>query len=463
MGLFRVFSAKDSYITNRMFGTNNAIRATGSNFGASPSLYVFKLTGSTPASQVELARTLIQFDLTELSGKIYTDQLIPSSSVSYYLKMFDMEHGDRKPENYNIFAYPVSQSWTEGNGIDNDNYRDFGYTNWLSASSAATWAATGSDYLDTADYGSGSQYIEDPNSDIEIDITNVVVNWLTGALPNNGLLLKLGSTEEDHTTESYYTKAFHSRETQFIDRLPYIEARWSNVKKDNRNNFAYNVENKLFMYNIQRGELTNVGETVTCRIQDHVVGVSASYTSSFATHQVEPGILTASITVELTGNVSFSSSWVDIWESSTRVYMTGNFTPLILTGSTQDLNNRYVVNIDNLKRTYSENEEARLKVSVRNKNYTTHKIVHSSSLDVANQYIEKMYYKVINDDTGNEIVPYGTGSIPFTQLGYDANGNYFDLNMNMFIPGTKYRIMFLIDINKHTKQEIDDDFIFKII
>jgi hypothetical protein len=463
MGLYRTFSVKDSYITNRMFSTSENQRATGSNFGAAPFVSVFKLTGSTPASTVELARSLVQFDLTELSGKIYTDQLIPSSSVSYYLKMYDAEHGERKPENYNIFAYPLSRSWIEGSGVDNEKYRDFGAVNWLSASATTAWSVTGSDYYDTADFGSGSQFISDRNGNLEMDVTDVVKNWLTGAIPNYGLLLRLGNEESDHTTNSYYLKSFHSRETQFIDKLPYIEARWSNVKKDNRNNFAYNTENKMFMYNIIRGERTATGETVSCRIQDHLIGVSASYTNTFDTYEIESGVLTASINVELTGNVSFSSSWYDIWYSSSRVYMTGTFTPLILTGSTEDLNKVYSVNIDNLRRKYRQNEEARWKVSVVEKNYKTHKIVHSASLDLDRNYIEKMYLKVINEENGEEIIPYGTGSIPFTQLSYDANGNYFDVDMSMFIPGIQYRAIFLIDINKHTKQEIDNDFIFKVI
>jgi len=463
MGLFRIFSSQDSFITNRMFSTSESLRATGSNFGNSPSLHLFKLTGSTPSSSVELARVLVQFDLTELSGKIYSDKSIPSSSVSYYMTMFDMQHEDRKPSNYDVFAYPLSRSWTEGSGIDNEKYRDFGPVNWLSASATATWIVAGSDYLDATDYGSGSQHIADPNSDFEINITDIVVNWLTGGLPNNGLVVKLGATEENHTTNSYYIKMLHSRETMFTDRMPFVEARWNNAKKDNRNNFAYNVENKMFMYNIQRGELTNVSETVTCRIQDHAVGASSSFTASFATHQIEPGILTASITVEFTGNVQFSASWYDIWESSTRVYMSGNFTPLILTGSTMDLNSEYVVDVTNLKRTYSLNEEVRLKASVRQRDYKTHKIVHTASFGWGGEYVEKMYYKIINETNGDVIVPYATGTLPYTQLGYDASGNYFDLSMNMFSPGTLYRLLFLIDVNKHTKQEVDGDFIFKVI
>jgi hypothetical protein len=468
MGLFRVFSSKDTFITDRMFSTKEALRTSGSNFGASPTLQVFKLTGSTPTSSVETARTLVQFDLTELSGKIYNDRIIPSSSLSFVLKMYDQKHDGRVPIDYDLFAYPVSQSWTEGRGVDLVNFRDFGEANWLSASSTTGWVqgltpTSGGTFLNTVDYGSGSQRFTETFQDLEMNVTDVVINWLTGGLPNNGFIIKLGSTEEDHATNSYFNKMFHSRESKYVDRLPYLEARWSEVRKDNRNNFAYDVENKLFMYNFVRGELTQLSDTVTVRVQDHIIGTSASFTGSYATTQIENGILTASITIELTGGIRFSSSFYDIWESSSKLYLSGAFTPLILTGSSVDQYDEFVIDVTNLKDVYSTDEEARIKVNVRKRDYKTHKIVHTSSLGLDREYIEKMYFTILNDETGELVVPYGTGSVPHTQLSYNGDGNYFDLYMNNFVPGFKYRLKFLIDINAHDKKEVDSEFTFKVI
>ena len=73
-----------------------------------------------------------------------------------------------------------------------------------------------------------------------------------------------------------------------------------------------------------------------------------------------------------------------------------------------------------------------------------------------------MYYSVLNDETGEVVIPFGTGSLPYTQLSYDASGNYFDLRMGTFVPGFKYRLLFLLDIN-NDEQIIDDDFTFKVV
>ena len=89
MGVFRIPPVRDNWITNKITKNVATTRSTGSNMGSSPLLRVFKLTGTLPSSTVELARTIIQFGIGELSSSIYVDRTIPSSSVSYIFKMFN--------------------------------------------------------------------------------------------------------------------------------------------------------------------------------------------------------------------------------------------------------------------------------------------------------------------------------------------------------------------------------------
>ena len=461
MPFYRIFSTKDNWITNKSLDGTLTNRATGSNLGTSPALNVFAAKDEIQTGSIELARTLIDFDITELSGKIYTDRIIPSSSVSYILKMFDMKHGETIPTSYDLFVYPLSRSWDEGGGIDSDDFEDYGYSNWLSASSTVTWTVTGSDFVT---HVSSSQHFDTGQEDLEVNITSLINEWLTGSMSNrrNGIVLKLGTTEESNGVH-YYVKKLHSGESKFVDRTPYIEARWSDVLKDNRGNFGYNVENKLFMYNFVRGELTVVQEPVTVRIQDHLIGASSSYSASFSTYQIASGVLTASITISNTA--SFSASFYDIWFSGSRIYLTGTFKPLSLTASSVDQYNEFTLDVTNLKRVYSVDEEARLKVNVRNRDYKTHRgVVATASLASQKEYIEKMYYSIENNETGEIVVPFGTSSTnPYTQLSYDNNGNYFNIWMKSFVPGFMYKFKFLIDINNNDKKIIEEDFLFKVI
>jgi hypothetical protein len=464
MPFYRIFPSKDNWITNEIMDGRLAARATGSNHGHSPTLRIYARPDEVVTGSQEVGRALIQFNLNELSGMVFRDKTVPSGSVSYYLRMFNYEHSDTLPTSFDLFVYPLSRSWDEGKGRDDDEHLDLGYSNWLSASSTQTWNTTGSDFL-TANYGTASAHFDAGDEDLEVNITTLVNNWLTasadqaGGLPNNGVVVKLGSTEEQNGTD-YFVKIFHGRETIYSDKIPYIEARWADTLFDNRGNFAFNQNNKLYMYNVVRGELTNVTQPVFVRIQDHLIGVSASYTETFTASFVETGIYSASFNIANTA--SFSSSWYDIWHSGAFSYMTGAFTPVRLTGALVDQYDEFDLDVSNLKRVYDANEEARIKVVARKRDYQTH-VLHTASTDVDVQYVEKMYYSVINDTTGETVIPFGTGSVEFTRLSYNKDGNYFNIWMNSFVPGFLYRILFLIDINKYDKKIIDDGHVFKVI
>jgi len=455
MGFYRVYSERDTWITNRANPDDTSVTSSGSNHGASPSLNIFALSASVSPNAMDVARSLIKFGLTELSGKIYTDMVIPSSSVTYKLKMFNMAHADTVPSSYDLFIFPLSRSWDEGVGNDDDTDRDGGVANWVQPISTADWVVAGSDYL-TASYGSASQHFDDGQEDLEVNVTDMVTCWLTGAIANNGIVVKLGSTEE--STGDYFRKAFHSRQSKYIDRLPYIEAQFEDTIKDHRDNFAINQDNNLYLYNVIRGELTDLSSAPTVRLQDSIGSASIVMTSGSS--RVTTGIYRATFHPT---SIGLSSSWADIWYVGSTVYMSGTVKPLILTGSQADVYGELSTNVDNLKRVYGTDEKARLLVTTMDRDYVTHVgPLHSASSDIESLRLEKMYYSIVNDDSGEVIVPFGTGSIKYTQLSYDGNGNYFDLYMSSFVPGFVYRIKFLVDINRERKI-YDEGFRFKVV
>lgn len=477
MGFFRLGLIRDSFITNASTDGTNQNRATGSNLGSSPTLQVFAVKDNLFTGSVEWARTLLQFDIVDLSRSIFVDKTVPSSSVTYTLKMPNFVHGGTIPTSFELFVYPLSRSWTEGTGSDSSRWRDYGWVNWISASSTQTWSATGSDFLTTG-YGSGSQLFDRGQEDLEMDLTSMVNNWLTsstggaGGLPNSGIVVKLGTTEENNPI-TYDTKMFHSRESKYVDRIPHLEARWdSDVLRDNRGNFAYNQWNKLYFYNVVRGQLTGASEPVLVQIKDSVQNVSASWNTVLTASRVEYGIYSASIYVN-NFTSSFSSSWVDVWLSGgftglsasagSSCYMSGNFTPVFLGGNLSNPYSKFVV-AANFQQEYLTTERSRVRVNVRKKDLkSSHlRVVHTGSTTQDREYIEQMYYSIVNDQTNETIVPFATGSVEYTRLSYDQDGNFFDLAFNGFVPGFVYRCKFLIYNNK-AKTVIDENFLFKVI
>jgi hypothetical protein len=457
MAFYRVYSSKDTYITNQAIG---GLAMTGSNYGSSPVLEVFANTpgvgsdGNVSPNPVDLSRILLYFDTTQLSSSIVAGT-IPSVGVQYVLNLFNLVTDKTLPSSFDLEVIPLTLGFDEGTGIDTVNAQDSGEANWVLASSVNPWSTAGGDY--SRNYGVGTQHFDVGNENLSIDITTIVSNWLNGVIPNNGLLLKFTNAEE--SIGGYFLKAFSSRESMYVDEIPFLEARWNDVQKDNRGNFLINQPNSLYLYNFVRGELANLPGIPTVTIQD---GFSASVVYSAPAALVSKGVYSASF---MPTSAGISSSWVDFWSSGSYCYMTGNFNITLLTGSQANSYDEFDVNIANLNRVYSTSECARLNVVVTDKNYVTHVgILSSASLNMTPQldYMEKMYYTIVDDNTGETVVPYGTGSIPYTQTSYDANGNYFTLNMRSFVPGFVYRIKLLIAINKKT-EEFDEDFLFKVV
>ena len=306
-----------------------------------------------------------------------------------------------------------------------------------------------------------SQHFDQGHEDLELDVTEFVNAWLSGTVDPNGFLLKFGNVEEENEVD-YYRKVFYSHETQTVEKIPYLEARWDDVRKDNRGNFAVNQQNALYYYNFVRGQLVDAPvSSVQVRVQDNWLAISASFSGVFSASRVDEGVYVAPVYVAPTA--PFSASWIDVWtDASGSLLMTGSFAPLALTGAGGDTYHEFVVSPE-MKRQYYSDEIAHIRVPVRAKYYADHVAIHTASIGRQIEYMERMFYSVVNNESNEVIIPFLTGSIPATQLSYDAAGNYFNLWMNSFVPGFTYRLLFLLYYNKFERDIIDNKFIFKVI
>jgi hypothetical protein len=228
---------------------------------------------ATYLNRPEFSRTLIKFDLTELSKSV-SDNNISGSNIKFTLNLKSC--GSRNlPLNYSIYAYPVSQSWNNGNGRYADDgsqlgsswlYRNYdGNGLWYCNSISNSYQQV--DYLTNPSYASASfqnqggtwyykvpaSYTNKPKwicnstkypslvnaslicsqsfsygqqSDVTMDITKIVRGWLCGCVPNQGLMLL--SSLEISTPPLQPTNGllqFFSKETNTI-YSPYIDIAW---------------------------------------------------------------------------------------------------------------------------------------------------------------------------------------------------------------------------------------------
>ena len=470
MAIKRFFAIKDNTISNA-FKDGLTTRATGSNMGASDILEVFSIYGQASSASSELARTLVEFDTTDIAAKRTAGDIPASGSVNFFLRMYDAEHVESTPRDFTLTVAAISQSWNEGTGLDMNNYTDLGESNWIKASSTTNWTVQGGDFLtgssDTLMFTSKS--FDEGKEDLSVDVTSTVEEWLKGVTGSYGFGVFLTSSQET-AEESYYTKKFFARQSEFFHRRPVIEARWNDSIADDSSNFflsssrapAEDNLNTIFMYNYIRGQLVNIPSIGTGAIRVSLYSgstgptgsplnlpaggdVSADGATSAVGGHVETGIYSASLAYASSSITSVYPVWHD---GSGTEFFTGS----AITVKPQESAANYpikdwVINITNLKTTYSTDETATFRLYVRPKNWNPN-LYTVAQTQIETTPIEKAYYKLNRVVDNFEVISYGTGSgnESYTQLSYDAEGNYFDLDMSMLQSGYSYQLSFLFNL-----------------
>ena len=480
MAIKRYYATKDNTITNA-FKSNLQTRGVSGNMGQSDILEVFSIYAQVSASATglssELARTLIQFDTDSINTDRTTGKIPASGSVNFFLTMYDAEHTQTTPKNYTLVVSAISQSWNEGLGLDMEEYTDEDASNWLSASDGTEWVdmsdtvQPGGSYI-TGSPGALTEYLFTQSFDtgfenLEIDVSHLVEDWIKGNLTNYGFGVQLTSSDET-ATNSFYTKMFFARGSEFFHKRPIIEARWDDSKKDNRGDFFLssslvpagdNLMN-LYLYNVVRGQLADIPAVGTNDMQVNIYsgttaptgdklffpiggGVKATGDVNITASHVETGIYSCSFAY-----VSSSITTIfDVWSSGSIEYHTGSGVS-IKTFDSQNYNfdQRYVSNVTNLRAVYNQGEKVRFRLYTRQKDWSP-TIYTVANNDIETSIIDNAYYRFTRLSDNLEVIPFGTGSLNHTRLSYDASGSYFDLEMNLFDTDTVYELSFAYLIN----------------
>ena len=484
MAILRYTASADNTITNA-FEADLVTRGTGSNMGYADSLEVFSIygqeSGSNGQSQ-ELSRILIQFPVNQISADRTAGTIPASGSVSFYLKMFNAEHPFTLPQDFNLVVAPISRSWSEGTGLDMDNYQDIGVSNWLKSNSSTSWSSVGGDYLSQDNY---NVRFEKGYENLEVDVTTVVENWITGAAGgeynNYGFGIRLTASQEAYfssslgtdsgsviqntvgATQSYYTKKFFARSSEFFFKRPVLEARWDSRTMDDRENFFFSSSrapasenlNTLQLYNYIKGRLRNIPSVGTGSI------LVSFYSSSNGSPTGSKLSLQAGGSTVSTGDRNATGSYVstgiyscdisltaaatplqeihDVWHFGGVEFFTGSFFPeLMPTYDSAPTFNR-ITSCKNLKKIYSARDTARFRFFVRDRNWSP-TIYTVATANNPTDIIESASYSVYRVTDNLAAIPYGTGSDLSTYLSYDKEGNFFDLDMSLLEPDYMYEI-----------------------
>jgi len=198
-------------------------------------------------SEVNVSRILMKFDLSYISSSVQSG-LIPITS-KYYLNLYDANSKELTTSD-NLYAYPISQSWTNGAGTFSDSPVTTEGVSWKyrTGKITADYWATASTYPNGAGgtwfTGTSGQYSREASqafdhetTDLRMDVSDIINNWIysSSVYPNEGFIIKRsgsfgnlstgsGAPAEGNTTH-LGNFSFFSRDTHTI-YVPKLEVAW---------------------------------------------------------------------------------------------------------------------------------------------------------------------------------------------------------------------------------------------
>lgn len=204
------------------------------------------------------SRILLDFgnNITSISSSIVSGDIPPlgnnTNSASVYLTMTAADASDLTLT-YDIKAFPVSESWDNGNGNLHDTpetkigaswfYRDAinPGTRWSTGSAAssgdasATEAQGGGTWMTGSGY-EASQSFSNELPHIRMNITDIASKWLDGSIANNGLIIKR-PTADEISGDILGKIQFYGRDTNTIF-IPRLEVAWDDSVQSGTGSFT---------------------------------------------------------------------------------------------------------------------------------------------------------------------------------------------------------------------------------
>lgn len=236
----------------------------------------------------DVSRSLLKFEVGFLSSSL-SNNTIKMEEATLILRETKSEE---LPLEYTIYAYPISQSWQVGIGTRFDTISTKGVTwNYREGDTKLDWLqntlAGGSISSPNNDGVGGTWYLESgsaqsfeyQSADIAMDLKPMLRDWMSGSIPNDGLILKLGDSLENDTQDYGVTKLF-SKETNTIYQ-PKIRIGWDDQSFETGSLVQLIADDiKVGFTNLKKEY--KVGTTPTIRIFGRELYPLKTFTNSFS-------------------------------------------------------------------------------------------------------------------------------------------------------------------------------------
>ncbi len=472
MGVFRIYPSKSNTISSGVYQNYNS----GQN-AVTDLWYGGGGTDTAPERRNSISRFIIKFDLSELTEKFNLKEINQNLVSSYRLKMTNSIPSDRilEPEyefdvldkrisaSYDLIVFPVNKDWDEGRGYDlykenylvkqNGNPLITGYSNWNSATLISSWDEPGI-YLNptasTAVTQYSTQHFDIGNENIDMDITGIVNDWLSGGSQNFGVAIAYRRDYELLSTDTRYVASFFTEKTNTAFK-PFIEVNYNQSFQDDRLQVTNNRTSRLFLYTYSGNNAVNYFSAGTVEIQTLA---GAPIITGIAPTQMENGVYYVDVWMS---GATRGQQYKDVWRGVTFVpgFDQQDITQIFTIKDNYYLNNVPQVNDYSIS-IYGIGNNSILSIGETHKVFVDLRVNYSSRNQPSTAYDLK-YRVVMNNQT--EVIPWTSVNQAVINK---CKQNYFVLETGWLLHNQTYRIEFRID-EFGTKRVMPDSIVFKVI
>lgn len=453
MSVFRIYPNKSNTIASGVYQNLNS--------GQNPVADLWYGGGGTDTALEKrrtISRVLMGFNLDELKSKLNSKEINGDRVSSYRLKMTNSIPKNKilEPEyefdvlekqvatSFDLIAFPINKKWDEGRGHDmhQENYlikqagaKMFsGHSNWNNATLIDPWDEPGvyENPLTSTTFNS-FQHFDIGNEDMDIDVTDIVNDWLSGGSVNNGIGVAFKREYELMSTDTRFIASFFTEKTNSFNK-PHIEVVYDQAFKDDRLQVYNNRKSRLFLYTFSGNNSVNchsIGAVDILRSDNTPVATGLTPT------QMEIGVYYVDILMSAsTKGEQYKDVWRDVVfvpgidkQDITQVFtVKDNY----YTGGAPKVN-EYSLSI------YGIGDNSLLSIGETHKVFVDLRVNYSSRNQPKTAYDLKYRIVMNNQD---EVVPW----TPINQAVIDGcKSNYFTLETGWLLHNQTYRIEYRID------------------
>jgi len=238
------------------------------NVGLDEVLQIEKIISESNTNNTFNSRIVTKFELGNISQSILDGTIADKFTAK--LRLYT-HRAEAIPYTYEIQAYALSQSWEMGIGRDTHNPKTSEGVSWTyrdGESAASAWQTASADmfsgttasFVNLTNVGGGSwwtasgasQTFTYETTDLRLDVTDIVTNWISGswnggpALANDGFIVKRSDVQE-YNGNNYGNLMFFSKETHTVYQ-PKLEFAWDDFSPVTASHDQLDISGDVFVY-----------------------------------------------------------------------------------------------------------------------------------------------------------------------------------------------------------------------